>query len=67
MYTITKSIECKIIKKLVIYGISKHKFDIWKIYNPNGYDKLIKQGQISVKIAVYRYKDVIKRHYRVYC
>jgi len=47
-------------EKLNSEGISDYQLDRFKLYNPNGYDKLIQQARRSVDIAVKDYKRIIQ-------
>ena len=50
-----------IVKALHSQGISKIDYFCFKLYNTEAYNKFISQADISVDIAVKRFKDKIKR------
>jgi len=41
-------------------GIKSQELDIFKLYNPDTYDKLITQARHSVNVAVKEYKHIIQ-------
>jgi hypothetical protein len=56
-------IRDKIIKDgLKKQGINPHNFDIFKLYNPNTYDKLITQYKIAKSQGIKSFKDTLQNY-----
>jgi len=62
VYDTEKSLQHQAIKKLESQGISTNDFYKWKLYHSEAFDKFIKQTEISLDIAIDRYKGSIKKH-----
>ncbi len=50
-----------IAKELSKQGIRESDYYRYKLYNPNGYDKLNGQAEISLKVAIAEYSKILQR------
>ena len=50
-----------IITELKKQGIRASDFYRFTLHNPNTYDKLNTQADISLKVAIAKYRDILKR------